>query len=96
MQKYGFYRACTRGIATWIAASAYVVRRVTRGPDVTRRYYLLLYKVYRSPLYKETNYQYAVTVVDYIVSHFLHLSRVGLNLSFYFDYKRRGSVSSIG
>ena len=35
-----FNRVCTRGIATWTGASAYVARRVTRGPDVTLESYL--------------------------------------------------------
>ena len=58
MQKMWGYRTCTRGIATWTGASAYVEQRVTRGADVTRgliiyMYLYIFYIVYKSPYYRE-------------------------------------------
>ena len=69
-------------------------RECLRGADVDAYVYTCLLSGF--PVYKETNNQYPPVVASYIVDVFLHLSRVGLNLSFYFDYRRHGSVSSVG
>ena len=52
---------------------------VTRGADLTYSYILyIILNMYRSPVYRETNYQYPLTVIFYIVSIFFHFFGVGL------------------
>ena len=98
MQKVVNLRAGPRGCdvarkATWLCHVD--ARASLRGKDVMWMH--IIFNMYIGlPCIRRQriNSPHASYLIYPMIS--LHLSRVGLNLSFYYDYRRRGSVSSVG
>ena len=73
-----------------------MARRVTRGPHVTRGCCLHIYNVYRSPVYRETDYEIDSTRVRYILEISRDLFLVGLKLLSFLYLRTRGVIGSVG
>ena len=96
-KKFWANLACARGIATWTGTNAYVARRwLVALTWHTSIYYIYSYNMFRSPVYREINYQCSLTVVYYIVKLFFHFFRVGLKSIFSLIFRTRGIVLCVG